>query len=71
MESKYGGLRGTTHKCPLCEKMFYIPIFCQKWTYRKGSKLFCSYSCMRAYERKLEEAKKAKMAQAVPKSVHQ
>ncbi len=70
MESSCG-IRGTTHKCPFCEKTFYIPIFCQKWTYRKGTKLFCSYNCMRAYERQLEEIKKAKKAQAVPKSVQQ
>ncbi len=44
------GIRGNTHKCSLCNKQFYIPIDCCRWTYRQQNDLFCSYTCKRKFQ---------------------
>lgn len=41
-------------KCPICGKMFVMHST-EEWGYTVGSKRFCTYSCLRKYERKQEE----------------
>ncbi len=47
-------------KCKQCKGKFYVP--CKdNWAYkfrRKGDMYFCSWSCLRAYEREHGEKKK-------------
>ena len=49
------------HKCGTCKKWFLITDLSQ-WVYKrpyKGrTKLFCSWTCMRAFDRKMEEQRK-------------
>ena len=47
--------------CPVCKKMF-VCHYVSTWAYKKYSKtdylVFCSYSCMREYDKVKEELKK-------------
>lgn len=47
-------------KCPECKKIFEAT---SEWGYRIGTTLYCTYSCMRAAEKRMDEAKKAKEQQ--------
>lgn len=47
-------------KCPECKKIFEAT---SEWGYRIGATLYCTYSCMRAAEKRMDEAKKAKEQQ--------
>lgn len=38
-------------QCASCKKRFEIPNTFNSWGWNIGEKLFCSYTCMRAYER--------------------
>ena len=38
-------------QCTRCKKRFEIPNTINSWGWNIGEKLFCSYSCMRGYER--------------------
>ncbi len=48
---------GQDKKCCNCQKIFFIPAYITSgnWAYKKatykGFKYFCSYSCMRAFEK--------------------
>lgn len=48
--------------CPQCKKQFCISFFInvKDYVYKRGSKFFCSWTCMRAYDRTLENKKKLK-----------
>ena len=37
--------------CPVCGKEFEVT-WPHLWTYRRGNRMVCSYSCVRAYDRK-------------------
>ena len=42
---------GVTYKvCPICKKQFSMLMSCG-WAYTMNEKKFCSWSCMRKYER--------------------
>ena len=45
-------------KCPTCGKVFVFACREDEWGVGYGTLLMCSYSCMRAYERKLQGYKK-------------
>ena len=36
--------------CPVCGKLFY-PLDINDWVYRHHSKLFCSWHCLRQYQK--------------------
>lgn len=36
--------------CSLCNKLFY-PNVVDEWAYRQDGKLFCSWHCLRAYQK--------------------
>ena len=47
---KLWGVKAIVAKCEECRKPFERPYF--QWGYTIGSKLFCTYKCMRSYERR-------------------
>lgn len=55
------GLHLDEHKCPVCDKVFLITDVSQ-WVYKRidGSspKYFCSWTCMRKYDKKMEIKRK-------------
>ena len=42
--------------CPACKKEFVV-LWPQKWAYRRGKQLICSWKCLRALEAQKEETK--------------
>lgn len=52
--SKYWTMGGVTKSCPICGKTFYIPCL-NEWAYRRYAKTgdlhFCSWHCLREYEK--------------------
>ena len=59
------------YKCKVCGKDFYIPNK-REWAYKRGygghgkgctgkEKFFCSWSCLRVYDKKMEDAKMAQL----------
>ena len=56
----------TTKKCPQCGKLFTV-LWPHQWTYWRGNvknkRYFCTYSCVRAYDKKKEEKKVGKPRQ--------
>lgn len=45
----------TKHTCAECHKRFEKTILGGEWGWNIGQKLFCTYGCMREYERKEKE----------------
>lgn len=43
-------------KCRICRKSFDV-LYPELWVYRRGSKWFCSWGCMRKYDRREEPEK--------------
>lgn len=52
-------LENSHKRCKTCEKDFYVPNS-EDWVYRRGSFWFCSWSCLRKYEKAHEKPKKEK-----------
>jgi DNA-binding NarL/FixJ family response regulator len=44
---------GSTRKCPTCGKSFSFTCREDEWGYAYENRLMCSYSCMRAWERRM------------------
>lgn len=42
------------NKCQKCGKQFMIP-YEPEYAYKRNTIVFCSYSCMRAYDKELEK----------------
>lgn len=51
-------LKSKDRICPICKKNFSPPNVTE-WAYKVPNKVFCSWTCMRKYE-KTQEAKKSK-----------
>lgn len=61
----------SSRRCPICKKLFFINSY-DEWAYARGSirkdgggigkyrKLFCSWHCLREYDRRVEEKKKGR-----------
>ena len=52
------------HKCPVCGKRTVI-LYPQLWVYKRFDTYFCSWSCLRAYDRKGEINMTSEQRQAV------
>jgi len=50
-----------TQVCPACGRRFAFSCHPDEWGYAYGSKLTCSYTCMRQMERKYQATKKEKV----------
>lgn len=46
-----------TKICFVCRKKFEVQSR-DEWAYKKGKRFFCSYKCLRRFEKKAEEKKK-------------
>ena len=46
-------------KCPVCRKRFPV-LYPSIWAYRRGDSFFCSWTCLRAYDKKIGENEEMK-----------
>lgn len=62
-------------KCRQCGKEFYVPAYIQEYGYtareRGHTVSFCTYSCMREYEKPIIKKQKRKMAIEFARAMHE
>ena len=44
-------------KCHMCGKGFVV-LHVDMWTYKRSERYFCSYKCMRAFDKRKEERRR-------------